>query len=819
MASFVEKAVMIVEDKSTKNLSKIQKALRSLNKQAAMTQKAFKTVKFDGISNADVARMRRTGEAMNKMALSGKKLQAVGAIKTRVTVTGSNVRKHTDDLNALAAAQKKIRPTVATRFQSTGTVPAIPAPAIRPGVQRGPMNFNGGVIGQAMGNAFLTSVKYRLAASIQDAIITGFREGTKKTDVSTNNLKLLGLNDDEMSKAETTALRLSENSTLGFGDAKQLLAEVLPTAKNVDGSNNVDRAGEIARLLMPMVETAINRGSTVDDATNGLQRLSNSLQSAGLFTDSRTGDFDATSAETAIRAAVRAQIEAGQELKPGLIASSIAALNAAKYTSLNDESDMVRFLLRAEQDRQAAGVGQNAAINNMAGYRTTAKAANFLASIGLGETIQEKSGTTGGKTSTKTRYELPQADRDLINTSFQTYVDERVIPAMTSAGYDPNNAASVKDFASRATSDRKATSALVQAIVTSMDIRRDVEAAMNRDVSAERIKQVGDESLTVNMKATSEALTAAMGEVAASMSGVLIPALQSVRDVADFVTSFIVSDKDSGNGPAATAAIVGGGVAGTAALAFGGKKILDMLTGIPANTAALTANTAALNRLTGASALDGNGTDKGNKGGSTRIGGKAALSGVGLIGILMTPPDIREVGSVDPLKDPESNAIAALGDMIRGLFQEKKQGPVEAMQDASVSQLSSEISLLTSEIAARKQALPDAMEGSDPMLAIMQADRASLQVEMQTLQASLGQGAQDMAAVFEGGAMSLQQVGPTITNAAAQFGPTAGAGIMSFANQFGAAAGAQIAAAASNIRVNVATASPAPDAGNMELAN
>lgn len=51
MATFVEKAVLMIDDKSSRKLSKIERAMKDLNKQAQLLEKRLPKIKLDGLSS------------------------------------------------------------------------------------------------------------------------------------------------------------------------------------------------------------------------------------------------------------------------------------------------------------------------------------------------------------------------------------------------------------------------------------------------------------------------------------------------------------------------------------------------------------------------------------------------------------------------------------------------------------------------------------------------------------------------------------------------------------------------------------------------
>lgn len=554
--SFVEKATLQLVDKSSANINKINRSLLGLEKTSKRLQKNLQNTFKINVKGADVATKQ-----VNALTRSMTRLSAA---KASPSISLRGVRAATNSLNKLRAqASKPIHQQL--------------------NIQR---NGFGGSRSRYVGGGSLTvldSFLPRLATTIENAVIAGFRKGLTQQDVADTKLELVNATPAAKKASRAEAFNLSKAyPSLTVGTTTGFMAENLALTKG-----DVAAAKQLSALQARLVELDIALGNSADAATENAFKFSRAGDAASVFTDA-AGNFDAKAAAKFGEQLIQARAQFGQEITADLVARAIKAANQSKF-SLASNSKGLLTLLSMEEESSGSAVGVNQMLKNLGGFTNNKTILRNLEEAGLITTREIKVGTSGGKTRTETVRDT-SVNGELLNRDPRQFVENYIIPLMKAANKDPNNENDVKEFAAKFVQERTGLSALITLILKNADIRRSVEQAEGVDASPENINRILNDSSLLAVNEALAQLTSLAGQAANALEGPLIGALNLVRDVAGGLAAFVGGD-GSGDGSGMRAgAVAAGGLAAGGLLYKGGKGLLGLLNPLSVPAAQLSAS-------------------------------------------------------------------------------------------------------------------------------------------------------------------------------------------------------------------------------------
>lgn len=740
MASFVETATLQVVDQSTKQVRKINKELASL----------FRTMQ------------KASRLSMKPIALQVDSRQVSTATRNLVTLQNQ------------AGKTRRALQNIGTgpvRTSRGGNGPRGGNPAVN---QRVSLDYGGF---RSFAHGFMS----RLGSTIESAIITGFQKGVKEVDLAQNRQRILGFSEEERAANNRTATEIAANNRQ-FSRTQVLgvMGEVTPSV-----GNDPVATRKVTESILQYSKALMAAGATSEEATDNLQKLSKAMGMTGTLLDN-AGNFDEKAMQRYMDVVLQETITGGREMTPDLIAQ------LAKYSRTTgktlDQEGLRTLLFLGEDYGSSAGVGLNQMVKQLTGERVQKKQLARLMDLGLMGSREVKSGTVGGKIKTET-VATDVMEEALLRANPAEWIRKVLFPVMRKEGVDPADNVAAAKFAGEITSDRTATDILAT-LITNMG-----EVEQRRRIAEERgnvnLDTILEDSLVASYNTTMTQLTSAAGEVTNSFKGVLIPALDTVGNVARNVAAFIAGDTGEGN-LAGGAAVAGGALAA----GYAGYKAFGMLSdmfGLKGSAVALNGSAAALTRaavsLGGASVaadIPGGGN---KKGGLSKVAkGASMATAIGTVALVADQVLLDGAGAEQGQKN--LNYLEAIMTAIGTLMNEKFRDPKKEQS--------------WSEFFLGKAA--------DPNFSFREHYQSGLTGENDVVVAfgeEVSNGAREMQTAIDASTVGMTN---GITTAANQFGPTAGAGLLQVAASWGAAAAAGFRSAVGNIPVNVTT-TPAVDTG------
>lgn len=585
MVKFVESAILKVVDQSSRNLNKIEKAMRSFRAEA------------------------------NRLK------------KLNVNLNVSAIRSATRDINSTSAAIKRLngqmKQLANNRVNLRTGLGGGGAGGMGGGGGNGSGRFNrGGGGGTYRINAgaldiWAAGFINRLGSTIESAIVNGFRNGARSADIADSRFRELGLNDTQRANARIGAQRVSERfPVLGQADAERLIGDSLPTTRG-----NLDIATQLTEYLAGIITAQVRRGVPLEQAKSDAINLVKAAESSGNVTDAN-GVFDPDRAKRFFDLLNKAFIEAGEDMSASLIRNFTKSLRTSRFGL--DERGWAAGLLMAEEQGSTAGVGINQAITQLTGTRIQKKQLGNLIDLGLITEGQARVGMLGDKTLTEL-IGNGAVDEDQLRANMLNWTIEKLIPKMQQLGLDPNNRTDVSKFSSLIASDRTAISAISEFINRSQELASQVDQLLARDVSPEAETERNANSSLVAWQSAVSQSTSALGQFASKLEVVVIPALNTVSDWMRSLSNFIAND-DSGK---AAGVVAGGGVAAGITALWAGKGLAKILASPVVFATSLDKATGSVSRF--AAALDASGGVPGggpNSRGGRRGPGKTAIAAV-----------------------------------------------------------------------------------------------------------------------------------------------------------------------------------------------
>lgn len=691
MVNFVERATLIVDGKSDREIRKINRELKELRKNANAVEKAVRKIKFDGLSKGASQAQKLTAELVKASRATGNLGKPVN-FKLNTGNASSKLQRLVQQKNQLArptrlnlntsGASQKLRQLQAQKaalaksasFAVNGGVTG----GNRDGRQTMHLVPNANQFGSRFGSAFLSTATHQFASAVQHAVVRGLSTGLTKADTSETHLRKLDLTEDQISQVSNISKKLSaQNPTFSRSDLQGVMGEAIAVAKgNISAAEKL--AGPIAQLATARVADGEDRDKAITSAT----LYARTAESAGWAFDDN-GNFDEKRFREFAGSAYRAGAVGGKEITPNLTRDTFKSLRASKYAL--GERAILGSMLMAEEVGSTAGVGLNQLSTNLVLGKATKQALNAQARHDLtGPVRQEKIGTVGGKTSTVIR-SGGLKDRELFDKNPFAWVREHVIPSMNRAGLDPNNASDVKKYAGEVASHKSAVDALINLTLRAEDYRKSIDAGMKIGISPEKLSAIAAQSSNVSRANASAQFESSLGQAANALEGVLIPALNSTSGVLQGLANTFAGDDGKGDPVAvAKAAIAGVG------LAAGGVSVAGKLTekmGLRGSAVALNGSADNLNSAASAikGAARGKASDKtGTKSSSKRNSGSSNILG-SLVGTATLAVGGRAIVDsadtlIETLKDPKKGSqsrIEKLENRRNSLVDLAKQSPVQ----------------------------------------------------------------------------------------------------------------------------------------------
>ena len=603
MAKFVESAILKVIDQSSRNLSKIERALKSFRAEANRLKRVDVNINTGKVKNAT------------------RDINALGrAIRTISTpkINASGINSTTAALRRLQVQAAKLNGTrVNIRTGTTGGAGGM-------GGGGGGRRYGGGMYGG--GGTFRINAGaldiwaagfiHRLGATIESAITSGFKEGTKNVSQSYLRNQALGYNPDQIGMIDRESARISrENPNFTRSDVRTWFAEIGPTL-----GKDPSRSIPLIEMAATFANSRLTQTGNTEEAQKGIRALFKTLDNINRLQDSN-GNIS-SEAKDYMRVLIEESIISGADIDPEKINTAVTyARTTGKTLSPEGFRTLIGML---ESMGRVSGSSLNRFVENLSG-NTTAKALNAQAEWGLITMGQREVGKTGKKSRTENFRESTVAG-ELLRTDPNAWVVQELIPRLKQRGIDLNNAAQVADavtplFGSVVAKDVAANLAMWQA-----EYQTRLEAARNIPTN-EAITNLVNNNGLLTFQSIGKQTTELLGEIGTTLLNKVNGPLQGFRDTIMGISNFLGGEERNGT----NTAIVGGAAAGVGlAGLWAGSKIKNFLMSPLVLAGSLdTASAAALRfaaTLDGTSGLPGGGGP--NRRGGRRGPGKTAVAAV-----------------------------------------------------------------------------------------------------------------------------------------------------------------------------------------------
>lgn len=512
MASFTEKAVLLLQDDSTPNIKKINRALNELFKTASK----MRNMKLD----IDVKPLNRATGQVRKLR------DDLNSLSRRAV----NVRVNAD----VRAAETALNRVARNRMASIGvnTVGGIA------GVNAIPRPTWGHSIGRDIGFGFRASIGNRLLNFAEGRV----REGVNAADIGDVKIELQQLPASQRRQVEDELNRLAgqqratpTGQVFSEGQQRSLFAEALGVTKG-----DVAAARALTNELIEMSKLGVAQGQAAEAAVEGAINFGKAAEQMGRLTDA-SGKFDPSKAARFFDFMRQVAPTIGKEFTGEFVRNASKYLQASKF-ALSDR-ELAKVLLLNEESGTSASVGFNQLMKQLSGERVQTKQLNNLIDLGLITPKQAKAGEMGGFSFTEL-VSGGAVDEETLRTNLSVWVDRQLVPALEKAGVnfaDGLNDAErtiVSKFAGAITSDRTATSALVTLLDRGSDLNRSVDQIMARNGSAAASEQAMRDSSRLAMQRINSSFESLAGNVSRTIEPVLLPVMDrissQVNSMADF---------------------------------------------------------------------------------------------------------------------------------------------------------------------------------------------------------------------------------------------------------------------------------------------
>lgn len=604
MAKFVESAILKVIDQSSRNLSKIERALKSFRAEANRLKRVDVNINTGKVKNA------------------ARDINALGrAIRTISTpkINASGINSTTAALRRLQVQAAKLNGTrVNIRTGASGGGMGGGGMGGGNGPRRYGMGPGGGVfrINASALDIWAAGFIHRLGSTIESAITTGFREGTKNVSQSYLRNQALGYTPEDIAAIDRESARVArENPNFTRSDVRTWFAELGPIL-----GSDPRRATPLVDMAAIFANSRLTQTMDPEEAQRGVRALFKTLDNINRLQDQYGGISG--EAKDYMRVLIEESILSGADISPEKINTAVTyARTTGKTLSPEGFRTLIAML---ETMGRVAGSSLNRFVENLSGNTTKAAIAT-QAEWGLVQMGQRQVGTTGGKVRTENFRESTAAS-ELLRTDPNAWVVQELIPRLKERGVDLNNAAQVADtiaplFGSVVAKDVAANLAMWQA-----EYQTRLEAARKIGTN-EEIRDLVNNNGLLTFQSIGSQTVELLGEIGTTLLNKVNGPLQGFRDAIMGVSNFLGGEERNGT----NTAIVGGAAAGVGlAGLWAGSKIKNFLMSPLVLAGSLdTASAAALRfaaTLDGTSGLPGGGGP--NRRGGRRGPGKTAVAAV-----------------------------------------------------------------------------------------------------------------------------------------------------------------------------------------------
>ncbi|QIW87520.1 tape measure protein [Agrobacterium phage OLIVR4] len=585
MAKFVESAILKVIDQSSRNLSKIERALKSFRTEANRLKRLD--------ININAAKVKGATREINAL---GRAIRTVTSPK--ISATG---------INSTISALKRLQTQAA---KLNGTRVNIRTGASGGGMGGGGMGGGNGPRRYGMGpgggsfrinasalDIWATGFITRLGSTIENSITAGFREGTKNVSQSYLRNQALGYTPEQIAAIDRESARVSrQNPNFTRSDVRTWFAELGPIL-----GSDPSRATPLVDMAAIFANSRLTQTGDPEEAQKGVRALFKTLDNINRLQDQYGGISG--EAKDYMRVLIEESIISGADISPEKINTAVTyARTTGKTLSPEGFRTLIAML---ESMGRVAGSSLNRFVENLSGNTTKAAIAT-QAEWGLVQMGQRQVGTTGGKVRTENFRESTVAS-ELLRTDPNAWVVQELIPRLQKKGVDLNNAAQVADtiaplFGSVVAKDVASNLAAWQA-----EYQTRLEAARNIPTNEAITNLVNNNGLLTFQSVGSQTVEL-LGEIGTTLLNKVNGPLQGFRDTIMSVSDFLGGEERSGEKAAVVGAAAGG--VGLTAL-WAGSKIKNMLLSPVVLAGSLdTASAAALRfatTLNGVSGLPGGG--------------------------------------------------------------------------------------------------------------------------------------------------------------------------------------------------------------------
>lgn len=830
MADYTEKATLLLIDRSSANINKINAALRKLRKEADATGKALNRMAPTGAAT----KISALAKSVNQLARASAKLKRVNLNVQIRGASVNNVRAMARALAMYKSSAKGVNTILGVggrssnfrnldtlisklaRVARSASMAANQMARLKANIPTGRMGGMGAMGSGRNGNyafprnigleiqplkSFWRSAVVSLGHTIFNSIRDAFAEGVKGFDVAANKMAQQRLNADQTKQFQDAAFEGGRRFPSFRPDQRMdFYAEVATNFRDPTDALKYDQAIERA------IAIAQQQGESADESIEGLTQFFRGLGQAGYLQDQQ-GNFN-NEVFKYIDSYVAAKVSEGAQIN---WRDAFQFLKYAKTTgqTISPDEFFYQLLAAADVGSSTAGVQANMLAKTFAG-ETTKKALAAQEEGGLrGPGRMVKSGAVGG--SQTSSYEGGAlVDEELFRENARQWIARHIIGPngfLAKQGIDLATAspAQVIKALDPLSGNRNADDALAKAVLQFQEAAIKFQKYKENPLSDDELATISMNSSWVQLQETSAQLVTTFGLLGDKLEGPIIKAIDTVGNMAQSATDFL---QGKSRGEVQDYALLAGAGAGAVG---GGLLMTKILGGIYALTTAGPAlNIAAANLTSAAVALGGPAAAAGGTGRNNGKAGWAAL--LGPIGAILAA-GAAQTGSAanNPYLNLDDKGRQGARNTARGYSAAQELGP--DMQEKSIK-LAEAINAL----AVAKKTLDYANEvgiskSSDYYLEA-EAQAIHAQTNIESLQASIMDGSAQILAAFEGGATRIE-------GASGEFGDQAAQRILGVASSFGSAAGSAIRAAIGDLSVTLRQgAALAPNTGtNSNLAN
>lgn len=551
MAKFVESAILKIVDQSSRNLNKIEKSLRSFRAEANRLKRID--------VNMNTSKIRNATKELNALGRAVRSISAPRIGMSNINSTTAALRRLQTQVNALNRTRVNIRTGTSGGGMGGG------AGGGGNGPRRYGMGPGGGVfrINASALDIWAAGFIHRLGSTIENAITTGFREGTKNVSQSYLRNQALGYTPEQIAAIDRESARVArENPNFTRSDVRTWFAELGPIL-----GNDPRRATPLVDMAAIFANSRLTQTMDPDEAQKGVRALFKTLDNINRLQDQYGGISG--EAKDYMRVLIEESIISGADIDPEKINTAVTyARTTGKTLSPEGFRTLIAML---ESMGRVAGSSLNRFVENLSGNTTKAAIAT-QAEWGLVQMGQRQVGTTGGKVRTENFRESTAAS-ELLRTDPNAWVVQELIPRLKERGVDLNNAAQVADtvsplFGSVVAKDVAANLAMWQA-----EYQTRLEAARNVPTN-EAITGLVNNNGLLTFQSIGTQTVELLGEIGTTLLNKVNGPLQGFRDAIMGVSNFLSGEERNGT----NTAIVGGAAAGVGlAGLWAGSKIKNFL--------------------------------------------------------------------------------------------------------------------------------------------------------------------------------------------------------------------------------------------------